>query len=53
MCDVLLEHRLAPLFASGTLKPVIDRVLPLEKAADAHAYLAANEGFGKVVLTMG
>ena len=48
----LLERRLAPLFASGTLKPVIDRVLPLEKAGEAHAYMATNEGFGKVVLTM-
>jgi NADPH2:quinone reductase len=47
----VLQHRLAPLFASGTLKPVVDRVLPLEKAGDAHAYVAANEGFGKVVLT--
>ena len=47
----LLQHRLAPLFASGTLKPVVDRVMPLEKAAGAHSYVAANEGFGKVVLT--
>jgi NADPH2:quinone reductase len=47
----LLQHRLAPLFASGTLKPVVDRVMPLEKAGEAHSYVAANEGFGKVVLT--
>lgn len=47
-----LDRHLAPLFASGTLKPVVDRVLPLEKAAEAHAYLGANEGFGKVVLTV-
>lgn len=47
----VLQHRLAPLFASGTLKPVVDRVLPLERAGEAHAYVAANEGFGKVVLT--
>ena len=46
-----LLDRLAPLFAAGRLKPVVDRVLPLEKAAEAHAYVAANEGFGKVVLT--
>ena len=48
----VLERRLAPLFASGVLKPVVDRVLPLEKAAEAHAYVAANEGFGKVVLAL-
>jgi putative PIG3 family NAD(P)H quinone oxidoreductase len=47
-----LDRHLAPLFASGALKPVVDRVLPLEKAAEAHAYLGANEGFGKVVLTV-
>ena len=47
----VLDRRLAPLFASGALKPVIDRVLPLEKAAEAHALLAENEGFGKLVLT--
>lgn len=46
-----LQHRLAPLFASGTLRPVVDRVFPVEKAAEALAYVAGNEGFGKVVLT--
>jgi len=45
-----LERNLTPLFAAGTLKPVVDRVLPLEEAAHAHAHLAADEGFGKVVL---
>ena len=47
----MLGCRLAPLFASGTLKPVVDRVLPLERAGEAHVYVAGNEGFGKVVLT--
>jgi putative PIG3 family NAD(P)H quinone oxidoreductase len=47
----VLGGRLAPLFASGALKPVIDRVLPLEKAGEAHASMADNEGFGKIVLT--
>jgi NADPH:quinone reductase len=47
----VLDRRLAPLFASGAMKPVIDRILPLEKAAEAHASMAANDGFGKIVLT--
>jgi putative PIG3 family NAD(P)H quinone oxidoreductase len=47
----LLEHNLGPLFASGACVPVVDRVFPLEKAGDAHTYVASNEGFGKVVLT--
>lgn len=48
----ILARNLTPLFASGTLTPVIDRVLPLEKAAEAHTYMSSNEGFGKVVLTL-
>jgi putative PIG3 family NAD(P)H quinone oxidoreductase len=45
-----LAHNLTPLFASGTLKPIVERVFKLEEAGAAHAYLAANEGFGKLVL---
>ena len=45
-------RHLVPLFARGALKPVVDRVFPLEKAADAHSYVASNEGFGKVVLAV-
>jgi NADPH:quinone reductase-like Zn-dependent oxidoreductase len=39
-----------PLFESGRLKPVIDRVLPAAEAAQAHALLEENDTFGKVVL---
>ena len=38
------------LFERGLLKPVIDRVLPLEKCAEAHARLENREQFGKIVL---
>ena len=34
------------------LKPVVDVVLPLERAAEAHERLARNEQFGKIVLTV-
>ena len=47
--NVLARH-LAPLFATRQLEPVIDRVLPLARAAEAHAYVASNDGFGKLVL---
>lgn len=39
-----------PLLADGRLKAVIDRVFPLEEAADAHRYLEQGKQFGKVVL---
>jgi NADPH:quinone reductase-like Zn-dependent oxidoreductase len=36
--------------ASGQLKPAVDSVLPLARAADAHRRLEAREQFGKIVL---
>ncbi len=35
---------------AGELEPVVDRVLPLWDAADAHRVLEARQAFGKVVL---
>lgn len=40
----------APLFFSGHLRPVIDQVFPLARAADAQRRLEAREQFGKIVL---
>jgi NADPH:quinone reductase-like Zn-dependent oxidoreductase len=40
------------LFRRGLLKPVIDSVLPLARAAEAHKRLESREQFGKVVLTI-
>jgi putative PIG3 family NAD(P)H quinone oxidoreductase len=45
-----LERSLSPLLAGGALRPVVDRVFPLEEAAAAHAYVAENTSFGKVLL---
>lgn len=39
-----------PLLADGTVRPVVDSVLPLEEAARAHTLVQANRNFGKVVL---
>jgi NADPH:quinone reductase-like Zn-dependent oxidoreductase len=36
--------------AAGRLEPVVDRVLPLARAADAHGVLERREAFGRVVL---
>jgi NADPH:quinone reductase-like Zn-dependent oxidoreductase len=37
-------------FEDGRLRPVVDRVLPLEKAAEAHTIIEDRSQFGKVVL---
>ena len=39
-----------PLLGGGKLKAVIDRVFPLQEAADAHRYLESAKQFGKVLL---
>ncbi|MGF1427977.1 NAD(P)H-quinone oxidoreductase [Kitasatospora sp. LaBMicrA B282] len=39
-----------PLLESGVVKPVIDRVLPIADAAEAHRALEAGEQVGKIVL---
>jgi NADPH:quinone reductase-like Zn-dependent oxidoreductase len=38
------------LVAAGKLKPIVDRVFPLNEAAAAHSYLESSSQFGKVVL---
>ena len=45
-----LQRHLVPLFESGALRPVVDRVLPLSRAADAHRLMQNNDAFGKLVL---
>jgi putative PIG3 family NAD(P)H quinone oxidoreductase len=44
------DRHVVPLLASKTMQAVVDKVFPLSKAGAAHAYMATNEGFGKVVL---
>jgi NADPH:quinone reductase len=41
-----------PLFESGRLRPVIDRVFPLAEAAAAHAYMESGQHQGKLVLDL-
>ena len=37
---------------SGALKPVIDRIFPLEDIAEAHRYMESNQQKGKIVVTV-
>jgi len=46
----MLEDNLVPLVADKKLVAVVERVLPLAKAREAHDLMATNETFGKVVL---
>ncbi|MAT84814.1 MAG: NAD(P)H-quinone oxidoreductase [Gammaproteobacteria bacterium] len=48
-----LQRRVWPLFESGDVEPVIERVMPITEADAAHALVASNETVGKVVLTVG
>jgi putative PIG3 family NAD(P)H quinone oxidoreductase len=42
--------QVVPLFAQGVVRPVVDRVFPLDQIAAAHRHLGSNTTFGKVVL---
>ena len=42
--------QVVPLIARGAVRPVVDRVFPLEQMADAHRYLESNATFGKIVI---
>jgi NADPH:quinone reductase-like Zn-dependent oxidoreductase len=46
------SRHLVPLFSSGQLVPIVELVLPLSRAAEAHARMAGSEGFGKIVLSV-
>ncbi len=44
------EQRILQLIADKAITPVIDRILPIEQAAEAHRILASGEPIGKIVL---
>ena len=44
-------HRVGALAASGVMTPVIDRVFPFDKAAEAIRYLETDHARGKVVVS--
>ena len=47
-----IAKRVVPLFETGALKPIVDRVFPLEETGEAHAYMETNANFGKIILSM-
>ena len=47
-----LKERVWPLLESGAIEPIIEQVLPIAEAAEAHRLIASNQTFGKVVLAI-
>lgn len=47
------EHRVCPLFAARTVRPVVHAAYPARDAAAAHRSMANNENFGKLLLLWG
>jgi len=45
----VLEH-VWPLVADGSVRPIVDRVFPLEQVADAHRWVGESNHVGKVLL---
>ncbi|HEX2167643.1 MAG TPA: NAD(P)H-quinone oxidoreductase [Longimicrobiales bacterium] len=46
------ERDVLPLIASGAVRPIVDEVLPVGEAAQAHRIVGENRNFGKVVLVV-
>jgi putative PIG3 family NAD(P)H quinone oxidoreductase len=49
ICTAVVEH-VWPLIADGSIKPIIDRVLPMSDAAAAHQIVTDSDHVGKVLL---
>ncbi len=47
-----LQRDVWPKFADGTIQPIIDEIVPMPDAGRAHALVAGNETFGKVLLEL-
>jgi putative PIG3 family NAD(P)H quinone oxidoreductase len=48
----LFVAQVLPLLERGVVRPVVDRTFPLGQVREAHAYMAANSNFGKIILVM-
>ncbi|MFN2490028.1 MAG: NAD(P)H-quinone oxidoreductase [Actinomycetota bacterium] len=47
------EREVVPLLERGILRPVVDRVMPLEEGTAAYDLVGSNATFGKVILVPG
>ncbi len=44
------QDQVVPFLNDGSVRPVVDRVVPAAEAGDAHRAIEANETFGKILL---
>ena len=51
-CIEAAARDLGPLLAAGRIQLPVDRVYPLERVAEAHAYMETDKHFGKIVLAV-
>jgi NADPH2:quinone reductase len=47
-----IEEAVWPVIAQGRYKPVIDKLVPLEEAVEAHRRMDGGEHIGKIILTV-
>jgi len=47
------EERFGAALATGRIRPIVDRVLPVEEVEAAHAAMEKSEHFGKIVVSFG
>lgn len=50
--DALLT-RVWPQIASGKIRPIVDKIFPVEEVAEAHRHMASSRHIGKILLRMG
>ncbi len=50
--DIVAETQATvwPMIDAGTVRPIIDRIVPMSDAADAHRHVESSEHIGKVLL---
>jgi NADPH:quinone reductase len=46
------SQHVVPLFATGKLRPVIDKAFAISNIQEAHRYQESNQSFGKIVLSV-
>ncbi|MAI77695.1 MAG: NADPH:quinone oxidoreductase [Deltaproteobacteria bacterium] len=47
------EQKFGSALQTGAIRPIVDRILPLEEAEEAHRVMQASEHFGKLLLQVG